>query len=71
MFNRIYKEIKGRNPEDITDYVQKLEQKNQGLMEVIQRSSPNDRRFNDRRFWTKYKTVKTEGSCLDLDKDTN
>ena len=49
MLGRIYREVKGRDPEDITDYVQKLEQKNQVLMDVLQRGAPNDRRF-----WAKF-----------------
>ena len=49
MLGRMYREVKGRDPEDNTDYVQKLEQKNQVLMEVLQRGAPNDRRF-----WAKF-----------------
>ena len=45
----MYREVKGREPEGITDYVQKLEQKNQVLMDVLQRGAPNDRRF-----WAKF-----------------
>ena len=49
MLGRMYRVVKGRDPEDITDYVQKLEQKNQVLMDVLQRGAPNDRRF-----WAKF-----------------
>ena len=64
MLGRIYKEVKGLDPVDITDYVQKLEQKNQVLLN-LQRFDPNDRKF-----WANVKTAIVEdsgwGELIDL-----
>jgi len=64
MLGRMFREVKGRDPVDITDYVQKLEQKNQVLLN-LQRFDPNDRKF-----WAKVKTAIVEdsgwGELIDL-----
>ena len=60
MLGRMFREVKGRDPVDITDYVQKLEQKNQVLIDVLQRGAPNDRKF-----WAKLKAALTGDSGWD------
>ena len=59
MLGRMFREVKGRDPVDITDYVQKLEQKNQVLLN-LQRFDPNDRKF-----WAKLKAALTGDSGWD------